>query len=115
MPLIRLHQYLTSPVACLARNDHHLTRICTEDDPVKEVCEEVEHPQQPLRLRRGDESIVGIKIFLQVLYQQAKLLPALLGCLHHIHPVADEDVYDLIEERGGKWVSLCHSPVPFEW
>ena len=67
-PLIRLHQHHYKRVTWLARHTHCLPHIHPEANPAKEACEEIELPLYPLQLGRGDEAIVGIEIYRQVLY-----------------------------------------------
>ena len=49
-----------------------------EDNSVKEVCEDIELPLQPLRLGQQYDSIVHVKIRRKVLYLRAKSLRAFL-------------------------------------
>ena len=71
----------------MACHTHRLLRIFPEDNLVKEVCEDIERPLQPLRLGQRYDSIVHVKIRRKVLYQCAKSLRACLRRYYHLHPV----------------------------
>ena len=101
-------------VIWLASHAHRLPHICPGSKPVEKACKDVEHLLQPLQLGQCKESIVGIKVRQQVPYRQAKSPCALLFCCHHRQPVADDDIHNHIEERGGQGVSLGNSVVSLE-
>ena len=99
----------------LAIHTHYLPRIFPEANPVEEAYKDAERLLHPLQLGQADDSIVGIKVRCQVLYQQAKSLRALLRCLHHCHTMADHGIHSHIEERGGQGLFLVNSAVSLEW
>ena len=110
-PIIHLHQNPAVHVAWMAIHAHRIPRICTDAIPVKEACEDVERPMQPLQLGQGNKSIARIKILQKVSHQHARPIRALLSFHNHCHPVVDDGVHDHVKERGGKgspWVTTWY-------
>ena len=81
---------------------------------VKEVREDVEHPLQPYRMGRRDESVVHIKIRCKVLHQHAKALCSRLCQRYHCNLVAYDGVRYHIEDREGQGISLGFTAVALE-
>ena len=69
---------------------------------------------QCLWLVRHGESTVGAEVLRQVLYQHAKSLCDCLCCHHNLHPVADDNNQDHVEDHGGQAVSLGNTAVSLE-
>ena len=82
---------------------HHIWHVCTETDPFKELCEDVERPLQPLYQGRCNQPVIRIEERRQLLDGLPKSLRSRLCRRHHHHQVTDHGVHHHhVENLGGQ-------------
>ena len=106
---VHLYLHTLRGVAWLENHAHSVAHVLLQNDTVKEVHEDVKVPLYPVHLLQYDQSIFGVKIFRQALYQMSKDLWAFLHILCHHHPVAHERVHKNVENCVQEGVSLFRS------